>query len=141
MQVCEVSGLNKQPVKKRLACDICGQRYERPKMLEKHRRKHDSEYNVASGIRQSQVNTAGSESLSKPATVSTENIVTNRDEKYHGPCDTGIDRYVCGECGVNFDEASKVMSHMLTKHMCKHTLSSIFAIFWLFLSIIWSQIA
>jgi len=121
LQVCDVPGIRIQPAKQKFACDICGRLYARPKMLEKHRRKHESGRNIASSnqsvVQQSQMNGSAGENPPQSAAEPTDRVTVM--DACDGTRDTGNKRYVCGECGDSFDEESDVKSHMFTKHMCK----------------------
>ena len=116
VQVCEVSGL--RPVKQSFACDICGHLYARPKMLEKHRQKHG--YDVTPASRTVVHDSEKIDNVRKCPSESAGEPTMNHKES--GMCDTGSKRYVCGECGEEFDKKSEVKSHMFAIHMCKRTL-------------------
>jgi len=84
-------------------------------MLENHRRKHGYDVTPASRavVHHSQI--IGN--ISKRPSNSAGEPAMNHKES--GTCGAGSKRYVCGECGEDFDKESEVKSHMFAKHMCK----------------------
>ena len=98
VQGCEVSGTRKQPVKRPFACNVCGNLYARPKMLEKHRRKHEGEQDVGplskSIVSQSEMNSASNEGPSQSAGELTINHLRTKRKQY-GMYDADNKGFVC----------------------------------------------
>jgi len=124
VQVYKESGHKADSVNRPFACDICGVRYARPKMLEKHKCRHGSRRDAAQSskavIDHSQVNgsVGGFQAGSVDETVERVKKETRvRDGE----------GFVCGECGERFDEESSVKLHMFTKHMSTYNVFSFYA--------------
>ena len=120
----ESSGLRPRLAKESYECNVCGQLFARPSMLERHRHAHETGHDSAqSGGPVTDSVQMNGECLSQSSTQQMSDSSLVQQEK-SGTCSSGGKAYVCGLCGANFDVESDVHSHMFSRHICKYMRNS-----------------